>query len=80
MLPPCVEEVFKELIPYSYPFSLPIGGLYVVLIVDLEHMLKSFFHPPLQNFTTSSAGTALSEGDSTVTPLPVDFPGGCTAC
>ena len=38
------EEVFKESILYSCPFSLPVGDLYVVLIVDLDHMLKVF--PP----------------------------------
>ena len=33
-------EVVEEAFPHSCPFCLPVGSLYCVFVVDLEHMLK----------------------------------------
>ena len=33
-------EVVEEAFPRSRPLCLPVGGLYCVSVVDLEHMLK----------------------------------------
>ena len=34
------DEVVKEEFPDLHPFWLPERGLYAVLVIDLEHMLK----------------------------------------
>ena len=34
------NEAVKEEFPDSHPFLLPERGLYTVLVIDLEHMLK----------------------------------------
>ena len=39
-LGPLWDEAVKEEFPDSYPFRIPERGLYAVLVVDPEHMLK----------------------------------------
>ena len=45
-----LEEVVKEQFPHPHPFRLPEGGLNVVFIIDLEHMLKVLPPPTAAEF------------------------------